>query len=108
MQTPLWGFGKVIGLELPQVWGGLVDLPVGSEHQTFPINQLLAELAADKEELVALRSNRRYVCRLTKTDKATAKPMPHLQTEGSYLITGGLGSLGIKTAGWLVEQGANQ
>jgi myxalamid-type polyketide synthase MxaB len=29
-----------------------------------------------------------------------------LQGEGSYLITGGLGALGLKTAQWMVEQGA--
>ena len=29
-----------------------------------------------------------------------------LGTEGSYLITGGLGALGLRVARWLVEQGA--
>ncbi len=35
-QSSLWGFGRAAALELPQVWGGLVDLPAAghgaSEH----------------------------------------------------------------------------
>ncbi|MDJ0597118.1 MAG: SDR family NAD(P)-dependent oxidoreductase, partial [Pleurocapsa sp. MO_226.B13] len=30
-----------------------------------------------------------------------------IQSQSSYLITGGLGALGLKVANWLVEQGAN-
>src|SRR5262249_1492356 len=27
--APLWGFGRCLALELPSVWGGLIDLPTG-------------------------------------------------------------------------------
>ncbi|WP_338866156.1 SDR family NAD(P)-dependent oxidoreductase [Myxococcus stipitatus] len=35
-----------------------------------------------------------------------AKEARRLRPEGSYLITGGLGGLGLAVAGWMVEQGA--
>jgi acyl transferase domain-containing protein/acyl carrier protein len=106
MQTPLWGFGKVIGLELPQIWGGLIDLPIEADGETVSIDGLVAELATNQEELVAFRSNRRYVARLTRIDQTTIEPVPRLHADASYLITGGLGELGIKTARWLAERGA--
>ena len=34
------------------------------------------------------------------------QPPPTIQPDGTYLITGGLGGLGLETATWLVEQGA--
>ena len=37
----------------------------------------------------------------TETDKAAV-----FQTDGTYLITGGLGGLGLKVAQWMVDQGA--
>ena len=29
-QASLWGFGRVVALEHPEMWGGLVDLPISS------------------------------------------------------------------------------
>src|SRR5262249_18281625 len=51
-------------------------------------------------------SGQRYVARLNRLPERMA-PLPlRLHAEASYLITGGLGSLGLKTACWLAEQGA--
>ena len=32
-QAPLWGMGKVIALEHPELWGGAIDLDSESELQ---------------------------------------------------------------------------
>lgn len=37
---------------------------------------------------------------------APASPAPAIRAEGSYLLTGGLGGLGLTVARWLVERGA--
>ena len=35
--SPLWGMGRVISLEHPQLWGGIVDLdPIADESETQP------------------------------------------------------------------------
>ncbi|MDQ2147687.1 type I polyketide synthase [Alcaligenaceae bacterium C4P045] len=38
--------------------------------------------------------------------RAAAKPVLTLQSDATYLVTGGLGGFGLRTAQWLVEKGA--
>ena len=65
-QAPVWGLGKVIALETPGVWGGLVDLTSDIEAEEGA-ERLVAELAAsDGEDLVAWRGDQRYVARLAR------------------------------------------
>ena len=108
-QAPLWGMGRVIALEQPNMWGGLIDLPrIGnSAAANAEIAELCEELlASDGEDQVALRGNRRYVLRLERFRPAAVKKPFTLSPEATYLITGGLGSLGLHIARWLVAQGA--
>lgn len=104
-QAPLWGLGRVIALEHPELWGGLIDVDPDSNAAADAL-ALLHELThADGEDQVALRDDVRLVPRL---DRATP-PAPQSLTcnpEGAYLITGGLGGLGLKLAHWLAENGA--
>ena len=110
-QAPLWGLGRVIALEHPNLFGGLVDLP--RFEKITPTNAEIATklweeiLASDGEDQVALRDGQRYVARLVRShvDAAKRKPLT-LVPEATYLITGGLGSLGVRLARWLIKQGA--
>jgi thioester reductase-like protein len=57
------------------------------------------------DDHLAFRQGQRYVACLVR------KPLPEcqgvtLRSDGTYLITGGLGALGLKVAEWMVEQGA--
>jgi hypothetical protein len=57
------------------------------------------------ENQLAIRGGQRYVARLVRI----SPPIPQdvrLRSDGTYLITGGLGSLGLRVAQWIVEQGA--
>ncbi|MDM8560650.1 amino acid adenylation domain-containing protein [Candidatus Parabeggiatoa sp. HSG14] len=106
-QAPLWGLGKVIALEHPEIWGGMVDLDE-SKSSLSKIDEasvLLAELwNAEGEDLMALRNGHRYVARLKHRHPPVSQGLC-LQPEASYLITGGLGALGLQVAQWLVAQG---
>jgi myxalamid-type polyketide synthase MxaE and MxaD len=110
-QSPLWGLGRVIAQEHPTFWGGLVDLEPG--HPTLrdvAAHQLWEEISsADGEDQLAFRQGRRYVARLVR-QRPSATPAPPLRrrTDGSYLISGGLGDLGLLVARWMVEQGARR
>jgi acyl transferase domain-containing protein len=103
-QAPLWGLGKVVGLEHSEMRGGLIDLaPEGVEEEA---RALVAELwNSGGEDQIALREAGRYVARLVRSKPGEAAGVK-LLAEGSYLITGGLGALGLRVARWLVEQGA--
>ncbi|UQA57022.1 type I polyketide synthase [Polyangium aurulentum] len=107
LQAPLWGLGRVIGLEHPTLWGGLVDLgPTPSREEDA--RALLRELLQrDDEDHVALRGNKRRVPRLVPVEaKAGVDARPRLHADAAYLITGGLGHLGVRLSQWLVEHGA--
>ncbi len=104
-QSTFWGMGKVVSLEYADHWGGLIDLdplvPVDEQVEIL----LPRLLHPDAEDQVAIREGQCYVPRLVATKPPTSSS-PQLDSNGCYLITGGLGSLGLKVARWLVDQGA--
>jgi acyl transferase domain-containing protein/surfactin synthase thioesterase subunit/acyl carrier protein len=99
----LWGFGRSAALEHPQIWGGLLDLGAGASSSEEAASLLSEILGGDGEDQVALRSGRRFAPRLVRV-QLPAKTLPKPDAEGTYLITGGLGALGIETARWLVSR----
>jgi acyl transferase domain-containing protein/acyl carrier protein/predicted O-methyltransferase YrrM len=105
-QSSLWGMGKVIALEYPELNCVRVDLDPqtkGTEAQT-----LFEEIwSKSQEDQVALRDNARYVARLVRSE---IKPLKidcdnsYFHDDSTYLITGGLGDLGLLVASFLVEK----
>ena len=103
----LWGLGRSAALEASEIWGGLVDLDPDSS--TADAAALLADeiLAPDAEDQVVFRAGRRFAPRLLRLQAASGGG-PALRPDGSYLVTGGLGGLGLLVARWLVENGARR
>nr|AQW44888.1 polyketide synthase [Corallococcus coralloides] len=107
VQAPLWGLGRVLALEHPEVWGGLVDLEPGAP--TGEAEALWGELSGpDGEDQVAFRGGIRHVARLVPAAPAPVSTALSLRPDATYLITGGLGGLGLHVARWMVEKGARQ
>ncbi|GAB1543388.1 hypothetical protein NUACC21_60620 [Scytonema sp. NUACC21] len=108
-QAPLWGLGLTISQEHSTFWGGLVDLdPQAPIHDSSVLlwQQICSQ---DGEDRVAFREKQRYVARLVRKHESTLPAAPLLlHSDGSYLITGGLGDLGLLVARWMVEQGAKR
>ncbi|MEP7121034.1 MAG: alpha/beta fold hydrolase [Byssovorax sp.] len=104
-QVALWGLGRVAALEHPAAWGGLIDLdPRGGSTE---IESLLAEIAAPgTEDQLAFRGGQRRAARLIPASPLESAAPVSLSPQASYLVTGGLGSLGLVMARWLVERGA--
>jgi acyl transferase domain-containing protein len=112
-QSPLWGFGRGILLEQQERLGGCIDLD--PSRPADEIDMLMAEiLGVEREDQVAFRDGRRWVPRLTKfaaagpSAKAPDAKLSPISATGTYLITGGLGTLGLHVARWLVAEGAGQ
>jgi NAD(P)-dependent dehydrogenase (short-subunit alcohol dehydrogenase family)/acyl carrier protein len=100
-QAPLWGLGRVIALEHPELQCTRVDL-----EESTDIRHLLQTLqTTDCEDQIAWRQDTRYVPRLVHHIQAPVEKTL-VSRDRSYLITGGLGALGLQVARWLLEQGA--
>ncbi|GAA0370559.1 type I polyketide synthase [Streptomyces blastmyceticus] len=105
VQARVWGLGRVAALELPERWGGLVDLPETADERA------LARLAGvlsgrGGEDQVAVRSSGVFGRRLTRGTAPAKAGRTWRPGAGSVLVTGGTGALGGHVARWLVGQGA--
>lgn len=103
-QASLWGLGRVIALEHSELSCVRLDLdPSGGVNE---VQDLFEELwCQDKDDEIAFRQGVRKVARLVRRTEASDQQFS-IREDGSYLITGGLGGLGLKVAHWMVEQGA--
>jgi epothilone polyketide synthase D len=99
-QAPFWGFGKVAALEYPDAWGGLIDLD--PEVDGFAgLERVLIEVGEDQ---LAVRDGRFLAPRLRQT--RLGRRSVSLGADATFLITGGLGALGLEVAERLVASGA--
>ncbi len=128
-----WGLGKAVSLEHPELCCRRIDLDpeMASGNDT---EMLLAELERglrngagpgdsgpggsghgdaehDGEEEVALRGKGRYRARLARTTLAPPRDSDQaeipVRAGVTYLITGGLGGLGLLVAEYLIARGAD-
>ena len=109
--SSLWGLGNAIALEHPEYWGGIIDLAsddLVSDKENNEANHLISLITnKNKEDRFALRQDEVYVPRLLKTERIESKNQAlEFAPQSFYLITGGLGALGLKIAQWLAEKGA--
>ncbi len=108
-QAPLWGLGKVIAIENPELNCLRVDLdPLDAKND---IPYLLNELySIAPESQVAFRGKRRYVPRLSRVKSGSINRRDSSEKlfhhDGTYLITGGLGALGIEITRWMADNNA--
>ncbi|NEP57570.1 MAG: SDR family NAD(P)-dependent oxidoreductase, partial [Symploca sp. SIO2G7] len=108
-QAPVWGLSRVIALEHPELKCRRVDLDQ-TRNSLESLEALGKELLnPDDEDQIAIRGGVRYVARLARRAQKLVSEQEQqiaLGTEGSYLVTGGLGALGLEVAQWMVKQGA--
>ncbi|KAL1636605.1 Type I Iterative PKS [Neofusicoccum ribis] len=108
--APLHGLGRIIASEHPDQWGALID--VDDEHSPFPT---LALKYVQDQDVVRMADGLPRVARLRPlprerlygaAEAATRTLLPRPQ--GTYVVTGGLGALGLEVASFLVEKGARR
>ncbi|GAA3371343.1 hypothetical protein GCM10017744_098690 [Streptomyces antimycoticus] len=105
-QAGVWGLGRVIGLEHPDRWGGLIDLPAVMDDRAG--EALAAILAGDTgEDQNAIRTAGTWVARLVQAEP-TAAVSAAWRGRGTALVTGGTGALGRHVARWLADSGVER
>ncbi|WP_437915946.1 amino acid adenylation domain-containing protein [Sorangium sp. So ce302] len=105
-QAPLLGLAGALALEHPELGCKRIDLDPAAGVVSTDV--LFRELAANEgEDQVALRGGDRYVARLVRGRlEADVAAVASIRGDATYLITGGLGGLGLALARWLVGRGA--
>uniref|UniRef100_UPI0016752C73 type I polyketide synthase n=1 Tax=Streptomyces phaeofaciens TaxID=68254 RepID=UPI0016752C73 len=108
-QAQIWGLGRVVALELPHVWGGLVDLPAQPDDRSLAL--LLDTVARGGEpgaveDQVAVRVGGAVARRMVSAAVGNARPARRWRPRGTVLVTGGTGSLAPRLARRLAETGA--
>jgi acyl transferase domain-containing protein len=106
-QAPLRGLARSVAVEHSELWGGLIDLdPAASAAENADALWRYLQ-SPGGEDQVAVRAGRLLAARLERcTIPETASVM--LRRDCSYLITGGLGGLGLQVARWMVRHGATR
>ncbi|MEV4054639.1 type I polyketide synthase [Amycolatopsis sp. NPDC049688] len=131
-QAAIWGFGRSAALEVPERWGGLVDLPSTVDERVA--ERLLAVLSGNEDQ-VAIRDSGAFGRRLVAAPRISSAGVREMETDeragstapaagglhpraaanphdwrlrGTVLITGGTGALGTRVARWAAGNGADR
>jgi phthiocerol/phenolphthiocerol synthesis type-I polyketide synthase B len=101
----LWGLGRTLALEHPEIWGGIVDV-----DESVPAG-LAARYVVDEahggdgEDQVVYRAGVRRVPRLQRGRLPSASPV-ELDKDSSYLVIGATGNIGPHLIRQLADTGA--
>ncbi|WP_329222052.1 SDR family NAD(P)-dependent oxidoreductase [Streptomyces sp. NBC_01485] len=110
VQCGVWGLGRVAALELPERWGGVVDVPVVFDVRAA--GRLVGVVGQRSEDQVAVRGSgvlaRRLVRVPAESVSSGVSGSGGWVPSGTVLVTGGLGGLGGHVARWLVGHGAER
>jgi phthiocerol/phenolphthiocerol synthesis type-I polyketide synthase B len=102
----LWGAARVLSDERPDLWGGLLDLsPMASAADVSAAAAWL--LDPQGEDLAAVYNGGVYVPRLAPITETHGSRLGW-RADSSYLLTGGLGDVGLAVARAMVEEGARR
>jgi acyl transferase domain-containing protein/acyl carrier protein len=102
--SPLWGMANGIRAEHTEWNCTCIDLGLpDSEDQTALLFESIR--SGEAHDRIAIRGDSRYGARIMPLALLSTGTIS-FRKEASYLITGGLGALGLETARWLAEKGA--
>jgi acyl transferase domain-containing protein/acyl carrier protein/NAD(P)-dependent dehydrogenase (short-subunit alcohol dehydrogenase family) len=103
------GLARVVSMEHPELGCTRIDLP--ADPSGSDVDHVFGELSSGGNEAeVAWRAGERRVLRFVRPDAGARTPapagVPAIRSDASYVVTGGLGGLGLSVAEWLARKGA--
>ncbi len=109
-QATLWGLAPVIPMEYPDLATIRIDLDPATADVASELDSVLKEMTSkDGDDQVAYRAQKRKVARLAKYRLPSGENRgieKVIRGDSTYLITGGLGGLGLSVAAWIARHGA--
>jgi phthiocerol/phenolphthiocerol synthesis type-I polyketide synthase A len=106
-QSCLWGLAAVLGAEQPELWGGLVDIPAEDNFGDC-VAALSAVLPKAAKSTLVLRDGEFLAPALVPISDQPVRESLRCRPDAAYLITGGMGALGLLMADWLADRGARR
>ncbi|WP_140030265.1 phthiocerol type I polyketide synthase PpsB [Mycobacterium tuberculosis] len=100
----LWGLGRSLALEHPEIWGGIIDLDDSMPAELAVRHVLTAAHGTDGEDQVVYRSGARHIPRLQRRT-LPGKPVT-LNADASQLVIGATGNIGPHLIRQLARMGA--
>ncbi|KAH8201684.1 hypothetical protein TruAng_004122 [Truncatella angustata] len=105
-QGALYGLARIVASEHSDIWGGLIDND-GSHFPAVPFKYV------QEQDIIRYIDGVPRVARLRPFSASQRLPASSNKTllpkpEGTYVMTGGLGSLGLATCDFLIEKGARR
>ncbi|WP_099023348.1 type I polyketide synthase [Mycolicibacterium palauense] len=121
-QSCLWGLAAVIGAEQPQLWGGLIDLEDGGKDaggsavddaggsavDDAVARALAGVLTRPAKAILSMRDGRFFESALVPVSGTPVAEPVRCRPDAAYLVTGGMGALGLLMADWLADRGARR
>jgi phthiocerol/phenolphthiocerol synthesis type-I polyketide synthase B len=101
----LWGLGRTLALEHPEIWCGVIDLDESMPPELAARHVLDEAAGLDGEDQVVYRSGVRRVPRMQRRAAQAASPVT-LSSDTSQLVIGATGNIGPHLIRQLGEMGA--
>ena len=97
----LFGFGRVIGRELPALSCKCMDM-----EGLADVEAVISEMKASGNSFISsYRKGKRYIEEFSETDiNQTPDEEVEIKSDGVYVITGGMGGIGLEIASFLASQ----
>ncbi|WP_186002492.1 type I polyketide synthase [Mycobacterium sp. KBS0706] len=109
-QSVLWGISRIIAGERPDLWGGLYDMEPQDLASAEAASRLQSVLLNTEEDVIAVTARAAEGLRLIPAPAEREGPAieSFCTADATYLVTGGLGALGVRAAQYLVNNGARR
>jgi len=101
----MWGMGRTIRLENPEIWAGIVDVDESAPAELVA-RILTAETGAGDDDQAVHRRGLRHVPRL-RPGAAPAVGLTRFEGDSSHLVIGATGNVGPHLIRQLAEMGAS-
>ncbi len=105
----LKGLIRVLAYEHPDLRARLIDLDsAGDMLATLTSEFESSGNDSENDDVIAWRGGQRHVERLARAALGNRERDLVVRPDSSYIVTGGLGGLGLVVARWLIESGAQR